>query len=223
MKSIIIDPGHGGRDPGAQAFGVKEKDWNLKMSLYQYDRLKSLGAKVAITRTTDQTLDPNPRAQLIKNKYDYCISNHFNAFNSQARGVETIHSIFAKDHFARKLAEAIVSETGLPMRRVFSRKNDQGRDWYFMHRLTGRTQTVIVEYGFLDNRQDFDYYQKDFYKAGEAVVKVICQELGIPYRPKAVETSLYRVQVGAFQKRKNAEALAKDLEAKGFSTYITQD
>ena len=48
MKTIIIDAGHGGKDPGAIAFGIKEKDWNLKMSNYQYKRLKDLGAKVSM-------------------------------------------------------------------------------------------------------------------------------------------------------------------------------
>ena len=75
-KSIIIDPGHGGTDPGAIGFGVREKDWNLRISMYQYERLKELGAKVAITRTSDVTLDPVPRTNKIKNKYDVCISNH---------------------------------------------------------------------------------------------------------------------------------------------------
>lgn len=127
-KSIIIDPGHGGTDPGATGFGIQEKAWNLRISLYQYERLKALGAKVAITRKDDRTLDSVARTNLIRNKYDYCISNHWNAFNGQARGVETIHPVRASATFARNIANALVKDSGLPLRRVFTRTQSNGRD-----------------------------------------------------------------------------------------------
>ena len=232
MKTIIIDAGHGGTDPGAVAFGVQEKAWNLKMSLYQYERLKELGAKVALTRSSDVTLDSNPRSNKIKNKYDYCISNHFNAFNGQARGIETIHSIFSDGRFAKNIAEAIRKQTGLPLRRVFTKKNNVGTDWYFMHRLTGHTETVIIEYGFLDNAMDHNYYKNktNFYGTAEAVVEVICKELGIPYRKKGEQKSsqtnkgtstLYRVQTGAFSQRENALKHLEALKKAGFDAFIT--
>lgn len=181
-KTLIIDPGHGGTDPGAIGFGVNEKDWNLKISLYQYNRLKELGANVAITRTTDRTLDSAPRTNLIRGKYDYCLSNHFNAFNGSARGVETIHSIYSNGETAKRLADAIVKASGLPLRRVFKREGRSG-DYYFMHRLTGSTETTISEYGFIDNKQDHDYYKNEdnFYKVAEAVVKGWCAILGVKY------------------------------------------
>src|SRR5690625_2879400 len=182
-KSLIIDPGHGGSDPGTNGFGVQEKEWNLKISLYQYDRLKELGANVAITRTSDKTLPSGPRTNLIRDKYDLCISNHFNGFNGTARGVETIHSIYADNTNATKIANAIVDASGLPLRRVFSRRGSSG-DYYFMHRLTGGTQTTIIEYGFMDNKEDHDFYKNDenFYKVAEAVVKELCGILGVDYK-----------------------------------------
>lgn len=188
MKKIIIDPGHGGRDSGAVGFGVLEKDWNLKISLYQYKRLKELGAHVAMTRSTDQTLEPYKRVSKVKNKYDICLSNHWNAFNGSARGVEVIHSYLAKPNLANKVAAAIVKASGLPLRRVFSRKTANGRsDYYFMHRLTGSTRTLIIEYGFIDHKGDHHFYKQDekFYQVAEAVVKVICEELGVTYRSPA--------------------------------------
>ena len=182
-KSIIIDPGHGGTDPGANGFGVREKDWNLRISLYQYERLKELGANVAITRTTDKSLDSVARTNLIKNKYDIAISNHWNAFNGSARGVETIHSIHGGKQFATNLGNAIVKASGLPLRRVFSRRLSSGKDYYFMHRLTGTTRTIIIEYGFIDNKTDHDWFKNDnnFYKAAEAVIEAVCKEIGVKY------------------------------------------
>lgn len=224
MKTLIIDPGHGGSDSGASAHGIREKDWNLEISLYQYQRLKDLGAKVALTRSKDVTLPSQPRSQLIKGKYDLCISNHWNAFNGKARGVETIHSIFSTSVLANKLAKAICQATGLPFRRVFSKGNGRGSDYYFMHRLTGSTQTVIIEYGFLDHAGDFAFYKTKANRilAAEAVIQVLCKELGVTYRPPEEGTPLYRVQTGAFQKRDNAKALLDQVKKAGFDGFITE-
>lgn len=234
MKTIIIDAGHGGTDPGATAFGIKEKDWNLKMSRYQYKRLNELGAKVSMTRTTDSTLESIDRANRIKNKFDLCISNHFNAFNGSARGIEAIHSIKNKPRFANDLVSALKQETSLPFRRVFSKKNEQGTDWYFMHRLTGTTEVVIIEYGFLDNKDDFNYYKNDanFYKAAEAIIKVLCKEVGVMYKmaqnnkvptPKnKTNNNLYKVQAGAYSKIENAREQVYKLKKAGFDAFITQ-
>jgi len=230
-KSVKIDAGHGGSDSGAIGFGVFEKDWTLKMSLYQFKRLKELGAKVGMTRTNDKTLSSSQRTNLIKNKYDYCISNHFNAFNGKARGIETIHSIFGSKSFATSIANELVKTTGLPLRRVFSLKGSNGLDYYFMHRMTGSTETIIVEYGFIDNKTDHDWYKNEsnFYKAGEAVIRAICKEIGISYKtpggsvntkPIKDKSKLFKVQTGAFSKKSNAENLAKKLKKDGYETFI---
>lgn len=182
----MIDPGHGGSDSGAVGFGRLEKDWTLAISLYQYKRLKELGARVALSRTSDETLPSYSRVARIKDQYDYCISNHWNAFNGQARGVETIHSYRANPRFAQKLADQIVKDSGLPLRRVFSRKTaNQKSDYYFMHRLTGTTKTVIIEYGFIDHKLDAGFYAQEnqFYRVAEGVVKVVCDQIGISYQP----------------------------------------
>lgn len=231
MKKLIIDAGHGGQDGGASANQTKEKDWNLKMSLYQYERLKELGAKVALTRSKDETLGPTARTARIKNQYDICISNHFNAFDGSARGIETIHSIFSDGKLATDIANALKEATGLPLRRVFSRKNSQGKDWYFMHRLTGSTQTIIIEYGFLDHAKDFKFYNSDanFFHAAEAVVEVLCRYLGLRYQapdqtkdPLPEMKTLYRVQVGAYSKKENAEKQVAILKKAGFDAFIAQ-
>ncbi|WP_208560064.1 N-acetylmuramoyl-L-alanine amidase family protein [Marinilactibacillus kalidii] len=182
-KTIIIDAGHGGIDSGAVGFNKKEKDWTLTISRYQYKRLTELGAKVALTRNADTTLSPTQRIAKIKNQYDICISNHWNAFDGNGRGIETIHSVKAKPDFANDLANRLKQTTNLPLRRVFHRTTSPGVDYYFLHRLTGRTETVIIEYGFIDHAQDHAYYndEANIYKAAEAVLEGICKNLGIHY------------------------------------------
>ncbi|MGG0793614.1 N-acetylmuramoyl-L-alanine amidase [Brevibacillus laterosporus] len=60
---LIIDPGHGGTDPGAVGNCLKEKDLTLQISLYQFERFKELGVSVALTRSTDKDLSPANRTK----------------------------------------------------------------------------------------------------------------------------------------------------------------
>ena len=84
LKGIVIDPGHGGTDPGAVGNNQYEKDYSLKISKYMYDRFKELGIPVSITRDTDITLSPNDRTDKILSFYGdspdiIVVSNHLNA------------------------------------------------------------------------------------------------------------------------------------------------
>lgn len=80
---VIIDPGHGGNDPGASNGGIIEKDYTLKISNYMYDRFNELGVPVSITRNEDVTLNPSDRINairpIISGSDDIVISNHLNA------------------------------------------------------------------------------------------------------------------------------------------------
>ena len=84
LKGIVIDPGHGGSDPGAVGNNIKEKDYTLAISKYMYDRFKELGVPVSMTRTTDSTLSPSERTKKVQSFYGngkdvLVISNHLNA------------------------------------------------------------------------------------------------------------------------------------------------
>ena len=84
LTGVVIDPGHGGDDPGATGNNKYEKDYTLKISKYMYDRLKELGVPVILTRDTDETLTPTNRVNKILSAYGndpnvIVISNHLNA------------------------------------------------------------------------------------------------------------------------------------------------
>ncbi|MHA6258371.1 N-acetylmuramoyl-L-alanine amidase family protein [Sporosarcina sp. CAU 1771] len=172
VKIICIDPGHGGLDPGGGTNSLwKEKDMVLQISFEQKRHFERHGIKVVMTRTTDEYLDSVPRTNRVKNSgAKYCISNHINAYNGQADGAETIHSIHANPSIATGVLDAIVV-CGAKRRRVFSRKNSSGGDWYFMHRLSGNVNVVIAEYGFADNTTDTQKILKDWKKYAEAVAR----------------------------------------------------
>ena len=81
---IVIDPGHGGDDPGASGNGIIEKNLTLDISKYMYDRFKELGIPVYLTRDSDVTLNPSDRVKKVLSYFGdspnvVVISNHLNA------------------------------------------------------------------------------------------------------------------------------------------------
>ncbi len=85
-KTIVIDPGHGGEDPGAIGPGdIHEKDVVLAMSLHLRKLLTAEGAKVIMTRTEDIDVDPyeRPKVEHIA-ETDFFISVHANAHTQGA-------------------------------------------------------------------------------------------------------------------------------------------
>ena len=80
-KVIFLDPGHGGKDPGANYLGVKEKDLTLQVSQQLKERLENLGYKVIMSRSTDVYVDFVTKRSEMANETnaDMFISIHFNA------------------------------------------------------------------------------------------------------------------------------------------------
>lgn len=131
-KKIVIDPGHGGTDPGAVGpTGKQEKDVTLKVGLKVRDLLQSYGFTVIMTRTGDYRLDENPSTDLLKrakvandNNADLFVSIHSNSFSDpSANGTETFYYTSEPiGSTAQKLASSIqgklVSALGLANRRV---------------------------------------------------------------------------------------------------------
>lgn len=95
LKGVVIDPGHGGTDPGATGNNQYEKDYTLKISKYMYDRLNELGIPVTLTRDTDITLSPTDRVNKILSAYGdnpdvIVVSNHLNAGGGDGHCVTNI-------------------------------------------------------------------------------------------------------------------------------------
>ena len=84
FAGVVIDPGHGGVDSGAIGKDFLEKDYNLQISRYMYDRFRELGVPVYLTRDSDETLNPNDRTRKVLSFFGndpnvVVISNHLNA------------------------------------------------------------------------------------------------------------------------------------------------
>lgn len=90
VRRVVIDPGHGGKDPGAMANGVREKEVNLALSGMLAAELKKRGFEVFMTRTTDIFLPLGDRtARANSRKADLFVSIHVNANeDSRLSGIE---------------------------------------------------------------------------------------------------------------------------------------
>ena len=202
LLGIVIDPGHGGDDPGALGNNQKEKDYSLKISKYMYDRFKELGIPVTITRDSDETLSPNNRVNKILSSYGnnkdvIVISNHLNS--GGGTGSEIIYALRNDDTLAKSILDNI-KKTGQPVRRIYQRRlpSDPSKDYYFIHRNTGNTEPLIIEYGFIDDKNNIDFLNNNYKELAEAVIKAILNYKSIPYvPPKDKEiVSTYNVRKG---------------------------
>ena len=196
---VVIDAGHGGDDPGSSGNEIIEKELTLKISQYMYDRLKELGIPVTMTRTTDETLNPTDRVNRILDAYGnnsnvIVVSNHINAGGGD--GAEVIYALRNSSTLANDILKNIEA-TGQNVRKAYQRRlpSDTSKDYYFIHRNTGKTQPIIVEYGFLDSTgDDVDLLKNHYEELTEAVVKGIAEYVGAKYVP--ISGNYYTVQRG---------------------------
>ena len=92
IKTICLDPGHGGKDPGNRLPGRQEKDYALRLAFELRDQLKQAGFKVVFTRSSDEFIELSERAERARRAgADLFVSLHFNATEggrAEARGSE---------------------------------------------------------------------------------------------------------------------------------------
>ena len=196
---IVIDAGHGGDDPGAIGNNIIEKDLNLDISKYMYNRFRELGVPVQMTRTTDETLPPDERVRRVINAFGnnpnvIVLSNHINA--GVGDGAEVIYALRNTSTLPNLILEEL-AKAGQNIRKAYQRRlpSDTAKDYYFMQRETGNTQAITIEYGFLDNAADATQLKNNWQNYAEAVVKAVMQYLKLPYIPP-VGIDVYIVQPG---------------------------
>lgn len=173
-KVIVVDPGHGGHDKGANSGGVYEKNLNLIMGKLIAAELSKQGATVIMTRTTDVFIPLNTRAKIAnENHADLFISSHINSTGgsgSQTGGI-TFHHLGKGT--SRVLAECIQSEiakvSGLPNLGAWS----DGRIYRTGFAVLRQTNMpgVLLELGFINHPRDRKrLVQEDFQRSVAAAV-----------------------------------------------------
>ncbi|RXJ02953.1 hypothetical protein DS745_05055 [Anaerobacillus alkaliphilus] len=172
-KLIVIDAGHGGKDPGAVGNGLEEKEIILDVSLRVQKLLEQAGYQVLMTRSDDTFLEPGERAAFAnKHKADAFVSVHANAAeNTSANGTETFWNTTHSGPESKRLAEEI--QTSLIQKLgTFDRGVKQGN---FQVIRSTTMPSVLVELAFISNKKDAEMMAKDDFrqKSAEAIVEGI--------------------------------------------------
>lgn len=245
--TIILDAGHGGDDPGAVYNGRQEKDDNLELALAVGNILSENGINVLYTRTDDIYQTPFQKAQIANESgSDFFISFHRNSSPTpnQYSGVETL--VYDKTGIKYEMALNInkaLEEVG------FKNLGVKARPGLVVLRRTNMP-SLLIETGFINNDDDNALFDEKFQEIAHAIASAILDTLNVdemmppqqnmtdmmppvqtppmqqPGRPPVMPNEpempelLYRVQVGAFRNRENADKLLYELEEKGYPVFM---
>ena len=216
--TICLDPGHGGSDSGANAFGTKESDLTLKIAQYCKEELSKYDVNVVMTRTTDTRLSEEAAMDL-KNRVEvakkagasYFISIHINsAANSAAKGAEVYYPNTSGNKNlssnGQNLAKAIqkqLTALGLYDRGIKIRNYTDGttsydptssdKDYYGVIRYAKEANItgLIVEHCFISNKEEFDKYlgsNAKLQQLGVADARGIVSALGLQAKNQSLDT-----------------------------------
>lgn len=207
--TICLDPGHGGSDSGANAFGQKESALTLKIANYCKEELEKYDVNVVMTRTTDTRPSENTAQDLIdrvmmakKAGASYIISIHLNsAANTSAHGAEVYFPNTSGNASlssnGQAMAKAIQSQLvalglydrGIKIRNYMdgstsSNPNSSDRDYYGIIRYAKEQNIsgLIIEHCFLNNPDEYNKYLSSDAKLqqlGVADAKGIVSALGL--------------------------------------------
>lgn len=154
-KVLLLDAGHGGKDPGTSGNGMQEKNLTLTIAQKIEQKLQGSGIKVYMTRDSDVYPENSTRAQTANDIADLMVSIHINSGPETANGTETLYQVHANDSSSRltskQLAEILqanmISATGNTNRGVKLRT-----DLLILNRTT--VPSAIVEVIFITNTGD---------------------------------------------------------------------
>ena len=196
---IVIDPSKGGRESGVTGNGIVEKDYNLLISEYIFNRLKSLGADVKIIRTTDEYISEDDRANKILNAYgnNSKVVALSNMLGNTGSGAEIIYALRNNSNLASALAENL-DDAGLTVSKYYQRRseNDTSKDYYNIQKDTGLIETIIVNYGNINNINEATNIKNEWEDYAEAVVKSLANYTNVPYYKEGESQEIYIVKKG---------------------------
>lgn len=204
QKVIVLDPGHGGVDPGADYYGLVEKELSLKVALYCKAYLEEhyTGAVVLMTRTTDTQLERDETGTDLRARCQYAagvgadvmVSLHFNSVASHASqgalvliskqpGVTSASASLANSILAQLQALGIVNRGPLMTASDTLFDANGALDYYAINRICASygIPGIIVEHCFVDNASDktFCDSEEDLQRLGVADAIGIANYLGL--------------------------------------------
>lgn len=176
---ICVDPGHGGKDPGAVGpNGLNEADVNLEVSKQVASGVEQqLGFSAALTRETDVFIALGARCEFA-NDYaaDYFVSIHCNSNGPSAIGIETLYKSGKGEALAKPIQEMMVKATGDEDRGLKYRSD--------LYVLSGTNMpAVLAEIGFISNPDTANLLGTDYYRklVADSIIAGIAKYLKISH------------------------------------------
>lgn len=222
MAKLFIGVGHGGPDPGAVAGSFRESDANLYIALGLADELIGTGIEYKMSRTVDEEDRLIEEiAECKEYNPDIAVEIHCNAGGGE--GFEVYYQTGSTRSESIKLAQCIearVKATGQKSRGLKTKYTSSGTDYFgWLRQLS--CPAVLTEGFFVDNATDRAKYdtEEELRALGRAHAHGILDYFGVT---KPEDPILYRVQVGAFRDRGNAEDYMKAIKEMGYPAYIVE-
>jgi N-acetylmuramoyl-L-alanine amidase len=233
MPVIFVDPGHGGREPGAVANGIREKDINLNIALAVGQQItREYEVEVLYSRRADVFISLDERARMANRAgADLFVSFHSNGFSdSSVNGYEDYvftrslpRTAQIRDVFHNEVSAIWVKQ---------GRRNRGKKQANFAVLRETRMPAILVENGFITSPRDAELLKSEPFlkELVDAHVSGIAKAMNLKKKTSAPQSlsqpatgKLYRVQVGAFRNRDNAERLVQQLKEKGFDAFIREE
>lgn len=232
MVKIFIDPGHGGSDPGAVSNGLQEKNITLTIAKRISEILTTEYNNVSIqmSRTGDQTISLNSRTNAA-NKWgaDFYMSVHINSgggvgFESFVYPRVGRPTLTYQEKIHKKILEQV-------------QWNNRGLKQANFHVLRETNMpAILTENGFIDHSGDASKLKSSSFlnslarghaegiaSAFGLTKKVSNSQPNQPPKPSPPTNRLFRVQIGAFKDKSNADEIVGRAKAKGFQTYVKKE
>lgn len=234
LFKISVDGGHGKDTPGKRVPDNSMHEWEFNAAVVSKMQLELANYEnVAVLRVDD----PSGKTDVpLRSRTDRVnawgsqvhVSVHANAASdvwSSAHGIETFTyktKPKASVALAEKVQKSLIKATGLTDRGV------KAADFHMLRET--KMPGILCECGFMSNKEEASLLKSDAYrqKVALAIVEGLAAQYGLkkkvvdPKPPSNPSDKVYRVQVGAFADKKNAEAIAAELKKKGYSANIVK-
>ncbi|ASB89435.1 N-acetylmuramoyl-L-alanine amidase [Bacillus sonorensis] len=214
MVKIFIDPGHGGSDSGASGNGLQEKHVTLQIALALRTILldEYQNVSVQLSRTSDQTVSLTQRTNAANSwGADFFLSIHINAgggtgFESYIYPGVGAPTTTYRDRIHEEILKAV----------DFRDRGKKTADFHVLRETV--MPALLTENGFVDNVNDANKLKSSAFI--QSLARGHANGLARAFNLSKKTASHYKVQIGAFQEKNNADSLAAQAEAKGFDAIV---
>ncbi|MDF1753395.1 MAG: N-acetylmuramoyl-L-alanine amidase [Verrucomicrobiales bacterium] len=185
---FVLDPGHGGKDPGSQRDGLNEKELTLDLAKRIKKVLNGRGHSVTLTREKDVFVGLEERGEVANEiPGSIFVSLHFNSHvDRSVAGIETFYWPGSVE--GQRLASYIQGELG---RRIVTRNRGFKPEQLKVLEVT-RGPAVLVECGFISNRWECQRCQSSWFKQvlAEEIAQALIRYFNLPKPPSPAKTEL---------------------------------